>query len=122
MTDEEIAEIAHEMNRRWCQLTGDASQPPWSAAPAWQKQSAIHGVQHFRANPDITLRDSHANWYNEKLAEGWKYGPVKDPDKKEHPCMVDYDDLPPIQRAKDTFFITVVRALVEMEKEKEQES
>ena len=32
---------------------------------------------------------------NREEADGWKYGPVKDPEKKEHPCFVPYDDLPP---------------------------
>ena len=30
--------------------------------------------------------------------------PVKDSEKKEHPCFVRYEELPPAQRYKDTIF------------------
>jgi hypothetical protein len=43
--------------------------------------------------------------------DGWKYGPVKDPEKKEHPCFVPYDRLPTEQKAKDYIFGAVVKSL-----------
>jgi hypothetical protein len=36
---------------------------------------------------------------------------VKNPDAKEHPCFVPYDELPAEQRTKDYLFQAVVRAL-----------
>lgn len=47
----------------------------------------------------------------DRLDEGWKYGPIKDADKKEHPCMVPFADLPAAQQAKDYIFRAVVHAL-----------
>lgn len=47
----------------------------------------------------------------EKEADGWKYGKVKDAEKKEHPCCVPYYDLPVKQRVKDSLFTGVVRAM-----------
>jgi hypothetical protein len=47
----------------------------------------------------------------QKLAEGWKLGPVKNPEAKEHPCLVPFDDLPVEQKVKDYLFRGVVRAL-----------
>jgi hypothetical protein len=44
----------------------------------------------------------------EKKAAGWIYGPVKDPEKKEHPCIVPYDQLPIEQRTKDYLFKAIV--------------
>ena len=61
-------------------------------------------------------RESHAGWLAEKVATGWVYGPVKDPAAKTHPCMVPYDDLPPEQRAKDSIYVSVVRAVLEAAK------
>ena len=37
-------------------------------------------------------------------------GPVKDPEKKEHPCFLPYDELPLSQRIKDYLFTAVVEA------------
>ena len=103
------ARAAHEANRAYCLALGDNSQPGWDSASEWQKSSAMNGVS--GALSGNTPEQSHDSWKAEKFASGWKYGPVKDPDKKEHPCMVPYSDLPPEQRAKDTLFISVVRAV-----------
>lgn len=46
-----------------------------------------------------------------EIADGWEYGPVKDPEAKEHPCLVPFSDLPREQQAKDFLFRAVVRAL-----------
>lgn len=110
---EEIARVCHEVNLAYCQALGDTSQLPWAEAPDWQKQSAIKGVMHHIAKPDSTPADSHNSWLEEKLQTGWKYGPTKDPEKKEHPCFLPYGDLPKEQQAKDFIFRAVVRALSE---------
>lgn len=112
MEDHQIARVAHEINRAYCQAIGDNSQPTWENAPDWQKSSAINGVAFHRANPDAKPSHSHEEWLKEKDAAGWKYGPVKDPDKKEHPCFISYDELPVEQKAKDYLFLATVHALV----------
>ena len=106
---EACARAAHEANRAYCIAIGDASQPSWETAPEWQKSSARNGV--IGAMSGNTPKESHESWLREKQATGWKHGPVKDPEKREHPCFVPYDDLPPAQRVKDAIFITVVRAV-----------
>lgn len=113
MEDEEhfIARICHEVNRAYCASLGDASQPAWADAPQWQKDSALVGVRMHLANPNAGPDDSHKSWLAQKVAEGWVYGPIKDPVTKQHPCMVPYEELPQEQRAKDYLFRGVVHAL-----------
>lgn len=106
-----VARFAHEANRAYCAAIGDTSQLPWDQAPEWQKQSAIAGVEFHLANPESTPADSHNSWLAVKREDGWVYGPVKDAEKKEHPCMVAYDELPAEQKAKDYIFLCVVRQL-----------
>lgn len=109
---EAAARAAHEANRAWCIAMGDTSQPSWDEAPEWQRSSAIKGVELILAHPDTTPEQSHEGWLKEKADTGWKYGPVKDVEKKEHPCFVPYDQLPAAQRAKDHIFGAVVRAVL----------
>jgi hypothetical protein len=111
MTIPGIARVCHEANRVYCQELGDNSQPPWENAPRWQIESAINGVQFHLDNPNAGPSGSHENWLKVKEAEGWKYGPIKDADKKEHPCFVPYDQLPLEQRLKDSVFTSIVHAL-----------
>ncbi len=106
---EACARAAHEANRAYCIAIGDTSQPSWDEAPDWQKSSASNGV--VGALNGNTPEDSHKGWMAEKVANGWTFGPVKDPDKKEHPCMVPYAELPVAQRLKDSIFLSVVRAV-----------
>ena len=106
-----IAKVAHEINRAYCEALGDTSQPAWEQAPNWQRDSAINGARFHLDNPNASPSHSHESWLAEKAATGWKYGPVKDPEAKEHPCFVPYDELPVEQRAKDYLFRAVVHVL-----------
>lgn len=104
-----IAKVAHEVNRGYCQSLGDNSQPKWEDIPDWQKDSAIDGVM-FHMGNNATPEESHQSWLNHKIEDGWKWGPVKDPVKKEHPCLVLYSDLPREQKTKDYLFKSVVES------------
>jgi hypothetical protein len=104
------ARAAHEANRAYCLALGDGSQPPWENAPDWQRNSAVQGVHGVLAGNGPS--ESHAGWLAQKEADGWKLGPVKDPAKKEHPCMKSYDELPREQRRKDSIFVGTVRAML----------
>jgi RyR domain len=106
---EACARAAHEVNRAYCLALGDTSQPAWDDAPDWQQTSARNGVAGALAGN--MPEQSHEAWLAEKRATGWKYGPVKDPEKKEHPCFVPYADLPPSQQAKDILFVRTVREM-----------
>lgn len=111
MNREEIARVCHEVNRAYCQALGDNSQPPWEEAEDWMKTSAMNGVDLHMSNPEAGPEASHESWMAEKEATGWKFGPVKDAAKKEHPCMVPFEELPKEQQAKDFIFRSVVHAL-----------
>lgn len=109
--NEYIAEVAHEVNRAYCQSIGDNSQVPWEDAPQWQKDSAVLGVELHINNPDAGPEASHESWMNQKLADGWVYGDEKRPELKQHPCLVPFAQLPKEQQAKDYLFRGVVHVM-----------
>jgi RyR domain len=108
---EACARAAYEANRAYCIAIGevDEAHPHWEDAPDWQKQSTRNGVAGALAGN--TPEQSHESWLAEKQATGWKYGPVKDLERKEHPCVRAYSELPPDQRAKDAIYLAVVRSV-----------
>lgn len=101
-----LARQAHEANKKYCESIGDTSQKPWDEAPEWARESARKGV--LGVIEGNTPEQSHSCWLAEKERTGWKYGPVKDPEAKTHPCMVPYDQLPPEQQIKDHTFVSTV--------------
>ena len=110
---ERVARVVHEINRAYCTALGDLSQPAWEEAPDWQRDSAVASVKFHLANPDAGPDHTHNEWLAEKERTGWKYGPVKDAEYKEHPCCVPYEQLPVEQKAKDFLLRAVVHALAE---------
>ena len=66
-----------------------------------QMESLIDGIRFRDANPDITPEENHANWMLMKVQQGWKYGEVKDFEKKTHPDLLPFDELPVVEQRKD---------------------
>lgn len=106
-----IAIMCHQVNKTWCEQNEDFSQKDWKDAPQWQRDSAMKGVQHRIDNPTGGPDASHNSWLKEKEETGWVYGAVKDADKKTHPCIVSFEELPEFQQQKDRLFCGVVDAL-----------
>lgn len=46
-------------------------------------------------------KNVHEVWAQSRMAEGWTYGPVRDDVKKQHPCLVPYDELSEIEKEYD---------------------
>lgn len=82
------------------------------AAQERKKREEADGVRKIADGQIRSPEESHHAWSDLKINEGWRYGPVKDPAKREHPCLVPYDELPPEQRAKDRIFFVVVSSLL----------
>lgn len=43
----------------------------------------------------------HEVWAQNRMNEGWTYGPVRDDAKKQHPCLVAYEELPDSEKEYD---------------------
>jgi cytochrome c1 len=114
MEIEEIAKVCHEVNKAYCEALGDNSQTSWENAPQWQKDSAILGVKFHIENPNAGADSIHNSWMKQKIDDGWIYGPIKDADKKQHPCIIPFEMLPNEQKAKDYLFKQVVYSLYEL--------
>ena len=50
---------------------------------------------------DVLARNTHEIWAKNRIAQGWKWGKKRNDSKKEHPCLVLYDDLPEEEKEYD---------------------
>jgi len=46
-------------------------------------------------------RNVHELWAQKRLNDGWKWGPYRDDQRKEHPCLVPYEELPESEKVYD---------------------
>lgn len=119
MKTEQIAELCHEVSRAYCKINGLDSQVTWDDAPQWQKDSAIDGIEKInQAKTDLLNSNSsahidpqliHKNWMEYKLRDGWRYGPVKNAELKEHPTLLPYSVLPAQDKFKDLLFSLIAQ-------------
>jgi hypothetical protein len=103
------AQAGHELNRVFSIALGDKTHPTWDLAPEWHKQS--NRTQALYALRGASEREAHELWRADKVAAGWTYGERRDPEKKQHPALLPYGDLPPEQQAKNLLFRSAVMAL-----------
>lgn len=108
----QIAVVCHEANRALTRIIGDVPmQSEWHLEHPDIQRSAIKGVEFALANPEAPPSAQHAAWLKQKIEDGWVLGPVKDVEKKTHPAMVPYGDLPEPVKRKDLLFKAIVGAL-----------
>ena len=55
---------------------------------------------------DRLARNIHDLWAEERIKNGWSYGPARNDDLKQTPCLVSYEDLPEEERAYDKIMAT----------------
>jgi len=111
MKEEDVAKICHQANKAYCESLGNYSHNDWDKSPDWQKKSAIRGVNFHHDHPIAPISCAHEEWMREKIETGWKYGPIKNLDKKEHPCMISFHKLSPEQQMKYYLFRNIVHAI-----------
>lgn len=111
MTPSQIAMVCHEANRAYCATQGDLSHAPWDQAPQSLKDSVVSGVLSLMADPSLSPQDLHKLWRGRRISEGWTYGKVKDFEKKTHPNLVTFEELPPQEQVKDYLFHSIVTVL-----------
>jgi len=63
--------------------------------------SGITLCQEVRDLTELLARNAHDIWARQRLADGWRFGPRRDDAKKEHPCLVPYEDLPESEKVYD---------------------
>jgi RyR domain len=54
-------------------------------------------------------RNNHDHWARKRIDEGWRYGPARSDERKEHPDLVPYEELSEGEKEYDRK--TVVEAL-----------
>lgn len=108
---EKIAQVVHEALSAWSKANGEPGYASWDEASAEDRASTFASIRHALANPGDDDPKQHDQWADRKRAEGWTFGPVKDPANKTHPDLVPFDQLPKPVQQKDALLRAIVAAL-----------
>ena len=49
--------------------------------------------EEIRALSEELAKNTHEVWAAGRIRDGWTYGPTRNDEKREHPCLVPYDAL-----------------------------
>lgn len=64
---------------------------------------------------EMLARNTHEIWAQQRLADGWHYGKRRDDVRKEHPCIVPYEELPESEKVYDReTAMGALKAIVEL--------
>ena len=50
---------------------------------------------------EALARHIHGVWAEQRLSEGWRYGPSRNDARKEHPCLIPYEQLSDSEKEYD---------------------
>jgi hypothetical protein len=50
---------------------------------------------------EVMAKNVHDVWAETRIRDGWSYGPTRNDERKEHPCLVAYEELPESEREYD---------------------
>lgn len=79
-----------------------------------QRARRIQAMKASAAN-NTSDEERHADWMAMHRDAGWVYGPEFDPQRKQHPNMLPWSELPAVTRNKARIFAIVARAAEEIE-------
>jgi hypothetical protein len=63
--------------------------------------SDVELSEELRMLTEELARNVHDIWALGRMNDGWTYGPERNDTLKQHPCLVDYDDLPDSEKEYD---------------------
>jgi hypothetical protein len=118
MTILELAKVAHEMNRVYCQLSGDDSVQPWDKATDTQRKGMIFGVVHQLKMPGADTTSLHRGLFKALSDNGWRFGDKIDHVKGTHPGCLPFQEMSPEYKARTLLFTTLVEQMKPFLKEK----
>lgn len=105
---ENVAEIIHETCAGELKGFTRKDQPSWFDLQSHEQNKIINMIQDFVYNSKMNIRDYHASYVKNRLADGYKYGTEFSSFYKCDPHLVPFDDLPVQYKLKLTLFETLV--------------
>jgi hypothetical protein len=138
--EDELARVVHDYYRdsiaaQGRPLDGNPAAAPWPGLDESYRQASRHQADHMAAKAAVIdcrfvasqeseffvfdpreveklARIEHDRWSADRHLNGWKYGPVRDNEKKIHPELIPYDGLSEDMKDLDRYTVRLMSALL----------
>ena len=109
--------IIHGSTRVWGRPDG-AEIPTWDDLSDHARDLAALAVEKLLGEPPHTPEELHEIWAQPLRDLGWVCGPGWCDQKKHHPCLVPYDELPESEKIKDHLWSAMIEVFRKIEEGK----
>lgn len=82
-------------------MTSDSAGPASEYRPRPIDASGVSLPRELEELRERLAENVHEVWTAQRVADGWRYGPRRDDDRKEHPGLVPYDRLSEAEKEYD---------------------
>ena len=90
----------------------DMPAQPWPYLPRSSREVTVAAVARIRHGGVTTARQHHEHWYRTMTGRGYTWGERKDHERKTHPAMLPWKQLPERYREKARMFVLITRGLL----------
>jgi hypothetical protein len=84
-------------------MPGGGALDPYCPQPIDTSAADLNPLQPLL---EALARNAHEIWARERMKDGWSWGPARNDERKQHPCLVSYDDLPESEKAYDRAMVS----------------
>jgi hypothetical protein len=85
---------------------------PYRPQPIDTSTVDLNGLQPLL---EALARNAHEIWARQRMKDGWSWGPARDDERKLHPSLVRYEDLPESEKNYDRVMVSeTVKAMLAM--------
>lgn len=88
------------------------TEKPATYTPAPADLSQVELPESLQELTEKIAENVHDVWAKSRMDQGWTYGKERNDEKKTHPCLVPYDELPEIEKDYDRHTATDTLRLV----------
>jgi len=108
---ERAAEVVQEVVKTFSHFAKIEEVPSYKDLDPISRESLINSVAFITDNNITENKPIHDIWLEKMLKMGWTYGKDFDLEKKTHPSLVPFSNLPPEERAVDKLFRSVLKSI-----------
>lgn len=112
LSAQDISIIAYDAMRSYAALARNEEKPDWDNVSAEKQEVLEICAKRILEHPSsYSPERAHEDWMTQMLVRGWSWGERANEEKKQHPAMLPFRELKPVEQIHGHIFVAVCRNL-----------